>query len=101
MYKKLKDIMRILLFLIYLSISVSAISQSTMSAGGERISYYTPNRDTLWLVNKEIGRLIASTWEMSTDVKVKPVIVLVETLPVRNEYLIEAKYVRPRKRKDQ
>jgi hypothetical protein len=100
-YKKLKDIMKTFLFLIYFFISFSGISQSTISAGGERISYYTPNRDTLWLVNKEIGRLIASTWEMSTDVKLKPVIVLVETLPVRNDYLIEAKYVRTRKRKDQ
>ena len=93
--------MRIFMFLIYLAISVSAISQSSLTSEGERISYYTPNRDTLWLVNKEIGRLIAYTWEMSTDVKVKPVIVLVETLPVRNTDLIEAKYVRPRKRRDQ
>jgi hypothetical protein len=93
--------MKTFLFLVYLFVSFSVISQSNISAGGERISYYTPNRDTLWLVNKEIGRLIASTWEMSTDVKIKPVIVLVETLPVRNEYLIEAKYTRARKRRDE
>jgi hypothetical protein len=93
--------MRTFLFLIYLFISFSGISQSTMSAGGERISYYTPNRDTLWLLNKEIGRLIASTWEMSTDIKDKPVIVLVETLPVRNQDLMEAKYVRARRRRDE
>jgi hypothetical protein len=93
--------MRTFLFSIYLFISISGIAQSTISAGGERISYYTPNRDTLWLLNKEIGRLIASTWEMSMDVKVKPVIVLVETLPARNSDLMQAKYVRPKRRKDQ
>ena len=93
--------MRTFLFSIYLFISISGIAQSTISAGGERISYYTPNRDTLWLLNKEIGRLIASTWEMSMDVKVKPVIVLVETLPARNSDLMQSKYVRPKRRKDQ
>jgi len=93
--------MRTFLFSIYLFISISGIAQSTISAGGERISYYTPNRDTLWLLNKEIGRLIASTWEMSMDVKVKPVIVLVETLPARNSDLMQAKYVRPKRRKDE
>jgi hypothetical protein len=92
---------RIVLFCLLQLFALNFFAQSTISAGGERISYYTPNRDTLWLLNKEIGRLIASTWEMSMDVKVKPVIVLVETLPARNSDLMQAKYVRPKRRKDQ
>jgi hypothetical protein len=93
--------MRTFLFSIYLFVSVSCISQSNISAGGERISFYTPSRDTLWLVNKEIGRLIAYTWELTSDVAIKPVIVLVDKLPERNGSIVEAKYTRPRKRRDE
>ena len=93
--------MRKFLFLIPLFVSFSGISQSTISAGGERISYYTSDRDTLWLLNKEIGRLIAYTREVTNDTKTKPVIVLVDKLPERNLDMMEAKYTRPRRRRDQ
>lgn len=93
--------MRKFLFLIPLFVSFSGISQSTISAGGERISYYTLERDTLWLLNKEIGRLIAYSWEVTNGIETKPVIVLVDQLPERGQDMIEAKYIRPRKRKDQ
>ncbi len=91
--------MRNFLPLIFLFISFNTLAQSTISAGGERISAYTPDRDTLWLVNKEIGRLIAYSWEISNDNTPKPVIVLVDKLPQEKISTAEVRYARAPKRR--
>lgn len=91
--------MKNFLFLICLFISVPFMAQSNISAGGERISVYTPDRDTLWLVNKEIGRLIAYSWEMSNDNVPKPVIVLVDKLPEDKNCNVQLGYTRIPKRR--
>lgn len=49
-----------------------------------KISVVSENRDTLWLINDEIGKMIANTWEIETDPpERKPVIILVDRLPDR------------------
>lgn len=48
------------------------------------VSAVSKNRDTLWLLNNDTGKLIADSWEISPvllDEK-KPVIIFVEILPI-------------------
>ena len=50
------------------------------------LSVVSPNRDTLWLVNDQSGRLIDYSWEMEKNTsEKKPVIILVDVLPSREE----------------
>lgn len=52
-----------------------------------RISCVSKNRDTLWLINDDIGRLVAKSWD-ETKIPInekKPVIIIVDRLPeIRN-----------------
>ena len=92
--------MKNLLPLIFLFSTTLCISQTKVqSYERERISAYTADRDTLWLVNREIGRLIAYSWEAYDDGTPKPVIVLVDKLPESKNYIVEAKYTRAPKRR--
>jgi hypothetical protein len=49
----------------------------------EKISVISKNMDTLWLINNDIGRLVAKSWEMGNiPSKEKiPVILIVDALP--------------------
>ena len=66
----------ILLFLLFHGV---AYSQTVH----ERISVVSPDKDTLWLINNDIGNLIAYSWEEYEDTpdQKKPVILLVDSLP--------------------
>jgi hypothetical protein len=46
-----------------------------------KVSTISPNRDTLWLIDHEIGYLIASTWDDFPSDEKKPVIIFTKTLP--------------------
>ena len=50
----------------------------------ERISVVSPDKDTLWLINNNTGHLIAHSWEdyQDTPEQKKPVILLVDALPL-------------------
>ena len=78
--------------LVFLLFQGQAYSQNS---GHERISLVSPNRDTLWLLNNDTGHLIAYSWKdyKDTPEQKKPVIVLVNSLPLDKYYL-------PNKRKN-
>lgn len=46
-----------------------------------QISYVSKNRDTLWLINDNVGKLIASSWDDTKNKEKKPVIIMVDVLP--------------------
>lgn len=50
----------------------------------EKISLISKNMDTLWLINNDIGRLVAKSWEIGNlPPKEKiPVILMVDQLPI-------------------
>jgi hypothetical protein len=66
------------LFLLFYSLSYSQNSEK------QRISLVSPDRDTLWLLNEDIGHLIAYSWKgyQDTPEQKKPVILLVNSLPL-------------------
>jgi len=66
------------LFLLFYATSYSQDSWN------QRISLVSPNRDTLWLLNNDIGHSIAYSWKNYEDTKEqkKPVILLVNALPL-------------------
>jgi hypothetical protein len=67
-----------LLFLVFQGVAYS------QNIGHERISLVSPAKDTLWLLNDDIGHLIAYSWEeyKDTEEQKKPVILLVDVLPL-------------------
>lgn len=67
--------------LVFLLFQGQAYSQNS---GHERISLVSPNKDTLWLINDDIGNLIAYSWKDYEDTpeQKKPVILLVNSLPL-------------------
>lgn len=71
--------MKKLVFLSMLS-GLTCFSQSLET----EISVASENRDTLWLIDDDLGKLIAQSWEIETgQVQSKPVIILVDKLPYR------------------
>ena len=50
------------------------------------ISKVSANRDTLWLLNDETGKLIAKSWDIQSDTYPRPVIVFVENFDTANYY---------------
>lgn len=51
-----------------------------------KISKVSANRDTLWLLNDETGKLIAKSWDIQSDTYPRPVIVFVENFDTANYY---------------
>lgn len=79
----------LILFLLFYSISYS---QNIVNEH-ERISLVSPHRDTLWLLNNDTGHLIAYSWKNyeDTEEEKKPVIILVNSLPLDRYCLINNK----------
>ena len=73
--------MKNICILLFLMLQDVAYSQKNES---ERISFVSPAKDTLWLLNNETGRSIAYSWKNYEDTQEqkKPVIVLVNALPL-------------------
>jgi hypothetical protein len=73
--------MKKICILSFLLFQVVAYSQKTER---ERISVVSPAKDTLWLINNSTGHLIAYSWKYYEDTpeEKKPVIILVNTLPI-------------------
>jgi hypothetical protein len=84
----------ILLFLLFQGVAYSQTEH-------ERISVVSPDKDTLWLINNDIGNLIAYTWEEYEDTKdqKKPVILLVDALPLDRYCYINNKKRNGKRRK--
>jgi hypothetical protein len=85
----------ILLFLLFQGVAYS------QNAANERISFLSIDKDTLWLLNNDIGHLIAYSWKEYEDTpqQKKPVIILVDTLPLdRYSYYKSRKNRKPRKK---
>lgn len=58
----------------------------------DRISVVSKNKDTLWLINNDLGKLIARTWDYPKYiVKNRPRIIMVDVLPTINYIEIEKK----------
>jgi hypothetical protein len=71
--------MKRLLFLIGM-LGSTCFSQSIET----NISLSSENRDTLWLINDDLGKSIARSWEIGMHSShPKPVIILVDNLPYR------------------
>jgi hypothetical protein len=68
----------ILLFLLFQGVAYSQNNEP------ERISFVSPSKDTLWLLNNNIGQFIAHSWKDYEDTpeQKKPVILLVNILPI-------------------
>lgn len=63
-------------------ISFSSFSQTSGYLRLSDISMVTPDRDTLFLINDELGRRILSTWDMAhVSPKDRPTILLVTEFP--------------------
>lgn len=75
--------MKKICIVLFLFFQVVAYSQTEH----EIISVVSPARDTLWLINNNTGHLIARSWEgyQDTAEQKKPVILLVDVLPL-NRY---------------
>ena len=67
----------------------------------ERISVVSPDKDTLWLINNDIGNLIAYSWEEYEDTQdqKKPVILLVDALPLDRYCCVNNKKKNGKRRK--
>jgi hypothetical protein len=79
--------MRIILFTILFFFAYYTYSQDYIRNESTLIS---PNRDTLWILNNETGKLIASSWESPLEKSKanKPVILMVNSLPnIKNNKL--------------
>lgn len=85
----------LILFLLFYSL---IYSQNTE---GQRISLVSPNRDTLWLLNDNTGHLIAYSWKDYNDTteQKKPVILLVNSLPLNKYCLLNKKRNRKLRKK--
>jgi hypothetical protein len=63
-------------------ISFSFFSQTERYIRLSEISMVTPNRDTLFLINDDLGRRILSTWDIALiSPKDRPTILLVTEFP--------------------
>ncbi len=69
--------MKKLLTIIFMAICIVATAQSD-----EKISYVSPNKDTLMLLNDSFGKLIAKAWDGE---KKKPIIVFADQSVIDNE----------------
>ncbi len=75
--------MKIITLSLILFYSLLSFSQEYKSTA---VSVISPNKDTLWLLDDNTGRLIAYSWEIETDPpEKKPVILFVERLPIVEE----------------
>lgn len=68
---------------LFLIVSIYSKSQNYKYTG---ISLISPNKDTLWLINDDLGQLIVQSWDISySPPENKPVILLVDKLPYIEE----------------
>lgn len=72
--------MRNLLLLFLSMFSIISLGQTSTKP---KISYVSKNKDTLWLIDDETGRLIAESWtfEPNYTAEKRPVIIFVDRLP--------------------
>lgn len=70
---------RFILILIFSMISIFGISQN--SKGIERISWVSEGKDTLILLDNDLGHMIACTWDIPKYAKKKPIIIFMKDLP--------------------
>lgn len=79
---------------IALFIGISILTLTAVNAGSgnpvpprnedvNKFAHTTPNSDTLFILNTPMGRLTKGIWDNDTITKVKPVIIFVETLPIK------------------
>lgn len=64
--------------------TITVVSERPATDGEKkptRVSTVSPNKDTLWLVDEQIGYLIASTWDNFPTGEKKPVIIFTKVLP--------------------
>lgn len=107
----MKFILTLLLFFIFQfgysqtsarNYTITVVSERPATDGERkptRVSTVSPNRDTLWLVDEQIGHLIASTWEDFPTVEKKPVIIFTKVLPEPRRSCAPVKEKRKKKRK--
>jgi hypothetical protein len=74
--------MKSLLVLLFLFYSISLFSQE-INDNKNKITFTTQERDTLWILGNQTGKLIAESWKLPTLPKNEkiPVIIMVKSLP--------------------
>lgn len=84
---------KIQLLLLTLICTSPLFSQKTQeNQGNERISVVSKNKDTLWLINNDLGKLIANTWNYPNYIsKNRPRIIMVDVLPTPTYVEMERK----------
>lgn len=91
--------MRTLLFISFYFFYFFSYSQDYLRT---EVTIISPNRDTLWILNNDTGRLIAASWEspIEKEKKDKPVILIVNSFPYIDQYTEKNKskgYIRSNK----
>jgi hypothetical protein len=78
--------MKTILFILLTIFSYTVNGQSLSN----KITYVSPNKDTLLLPDNEIGRIILQVWEISTYPIEKPLILVVpvEVIRRKNYFLL-------------
>jgi hypothetical protein len=74
--------MKSLLLLLFLFYSISLFSQE-INDNKNKITFTTQERDTLWILDNDTGKLIAESWKLPKLPKNEkiPVIIMVKSLP--------------------
>ena len=92
----MKKFLLVLLSLIFSNFFYS--QQNKKNLANDRVSVVSSNRDTLWLINNDLGKLIANTWDHPKSSKEKkPRIIMVDVLP-DNPLYIETERKKNKKR---
>lgn len=79
--KKIYTTIAFLLFTYVINAQNSKINSSYLDS--IKISYVTPNRDTLYLINDELGKTIYDIWQKDQN---KPIILFIDDKKLMNLY---------------
>jgi len=74
-----------------LTLLINFIAFNTIFSQSNNITYITPNKDTMYVINDELGHSIVGCWK---NIKVKPVFIFVkeeELFTIRKKYKINEK----------
>lgn len=87
----MKKIQLLLLSLVFTNLTFPQNNQKEKNLNNDRVAVVSINKDTLWLVDNSLGRLIASTWNYPKYTDKKPRIIMVDILPDQRYIEVERK----------
>jgi hypothetical protein len=92
----MKKIQLLLLSLVFTNLTFPQNNQKEKNLNNDRVAVVSINKDTLWLVDNSLGRLIANTWDYTKYTDKKPRIIMVDILP--DQRYIEAERKKNKKK---